>query len=50
MNIDPSILLGLRPRMMAVAYRMFGGHFFSALVASSTTNNESGNGTLKSKW
>src|SRR5947199_1612464 len=24
MNIDPSILLGLRPRMMSVAYRMLG--------------------------
>ena len=24
MNIDPSVLLGLRPRMMSVAYRMLG--------------------------
>ena len=24
MNIDPAILLGLRPRMMSVAYRMLG--------------------------
>ena len=25
MNIDPAILLGLRPRMLSVAYRMLGG-------------------------
>ena len=24
MNIDPAVLLGLRPRMMSVAYRMLG--------------------------
>src|SRR5215471_9921606 len=24
MNVDPAILLGLRPRMMSVAYRMLG--------------------------